>query len=233
MHFHLPKPLHGWREFLGEVGIIVIGVLLALTAEQAVEAVHDRFVTSASRSDVRDEVAFDLGFWRGRLEESRCVAARLSELSKIVERGTVTKGEVTWVGRPDVFAPFMERWRAVTSTARTALFPADEQMKLDAIYGLLGSLSEESKSEQEAWTTLDMVGRLDGPIDAPTRLALRTAIAQAERTDDDFRQAGYWAFHHAEALGIATNSDTSPKAVCLPKSTTPDQAAKLLQPGPP
>jgi hypothetical protein len=29
MHFHLPKPLHGWREFAGEVGIIVVGVLIA------------------------------------------------------------------------------------------------------------------------------------------------------------------------------------------------------------
>ncbi len=28
MHFHLPKPLHGWREFVGEVGIIVVGVPL-------------------------------------------------------------------------------------------------------------------------------------------------------------------------------------------------------------
>jgi hypothetical protein len=32
MHFHLPKPLHGWREFAGEVGIIVLGVLIALGA---------------------------------------------------------------------------------------------------------------------------------------------------------------------------------------------------------
>ena len=37
MHFHLPKPLHGWRAFTGEVGIIVIGVLIALGAEQIVE----------------------------------------------------------------------------------------------------------------------------------------------------------------------------------------------------
>jgi len=37
MHFHLPKPLHGWREFVGEVGIIVVGVLIALGAEQLVE----------------------------------------------------------------------------------------------------------------------------------------------------------------------------------------------------
>jgi hypothetical protein len=28
MHFHLPKPLHGWRAFAGEVGIIVVGVLI-------------------------------------------------------------------------------------------------------------------------------------------------------------------------------------------------------------
>src|SRR4051794_16645332 len=34
MHVHLPEPLHGRREFVGEVGIIVIGVLIALGAEQ-------------------------------------------------------------------------------------------------------------------------------------------------------------------------------------------------------
>jgi hypothetical protein len=38
MHFHLPKPLHGWREFAGEVGIIVVGVLIALGAQQVVES---------------------------------------------------------------------------------------------------------------------------------------------------------------------------------------------------
>ena len=37
MHVHLPKPLHGWRAFVGEVGIIVIGVLIALAAEQVAE----------------------------------------------------------------------------------------------------------------------------------------------------------------------------------------------------
>ena len=29
MHFHLPKRLHSWREFVGEIGIFVIGVLIA------------------------------------------------------------------------------------------------------------------------------------------------------------------------------------------------------------
>ena len=30
MRVSMPKPLHGWREFAGEVGIIVLGVLIAL-----------------------------------------------------------------------------------------------------------------------------------------------------------------------------------------------------------
>ena len=42
MHIHVPKPLHGWREFLGEVGVIVVGVLVALGAEQVVENLHHR-----------------------------------------------------------------------------------------------------------------------------------------------------------------------------------------------
>lgn len=37
MHFHLPKPMHGWREFVGEVGIIVLGVMIALGAEQLID----------------------------------------------------------------------------------------------------------------------------------------------------------------------------------------------------
>ena len=30
MHFHLSKPLHGWPQLAGEIGIIVVGVLIAL-----------------------------------------------------------------------------------------------------------------------------------------------------------------------------------------------------------
>jgi hypothetical protein len=37
VNFHLPKPLHGWRAFIGEVGIIVLGVLIALGFGQIVQ----------------------------------------------------------------------------------------------------------------------------------------------------------------------------------------------------
>jgi hypothetical protein len=69
MHFHLPKPLHGWREFAGEVGIIVLGVLIALGAEQVVETLH-----------WRSEIADARRRWIGRSpttsERSRSVRSR-------------------------------------------------------------------------------------------------------------------------------------------------------------
>lgn len=47
MRFHFPKPLHGWRAFVGEVGIIVLGVLIALGAQRWIQ---DR----QQRTDARD-----------------------------------------------------------------------------------------------------------------------------------------------------------------------------------
>ena len=157
MHIHLPKPLHGWREFFGEVRIIVMGVLIALGAEQALEGLHDWHVAGQSRRDVREEVATNLGFYRERLIESSCIATRLSQLSDIVQGGSVPPETVKWIGRPGDFAPFSERWRAVTSSARSAMFPSDEQSSLDAIYGIFVSMDQESQLEQQAWTDLNIM----------------------------------------------------------------------------
>src|SRR5690348_13077120 len=59
MHFHLPTPLHGWREFAGEVGIIVIGVLIALGAEQMVESWQWRGQAAEARTALRAEIGRD------------------------------------------------------------------------------------------------------------------------------------------------------------------------------
>ena len=66
-HFHIPKPLHGCREFVGEVGIIVLGALIALAAGQVVEIIHDRQLAADARTNVRAEAAQNVGFIRDRL----------------------------------------------------------------------------------------------------------------------------------------------------------------------
>src|SRR3954454_19287938 len=86
MHVHLPKPLHGWRAFAGEGGIIVIGVLIALGAEQGVEDIHSREEVKETRTALDAELAHNLAAFQGRLKIEPCVQARLDELERILDR---------------------------------------------------------------------------------------------------------------------------------------------------
>jgi hypothetical protein len=80
MHFHLPKPLHGWREFAGEVGIIVLGVLIALGAEQVVESLHARYLAREAVDHIRSELAYDAAFAAERIAIGDCMRAGFSDL---------------------------------------------------------------------------------------------------------------------------------------------------------
>lgn len=62
MHIHKPKPLHSVREFLAEIGVIVVGVLIALGLEQAIESLHGRHRVEQAEVLLRLEARADASF---------------------------------------------------------------------------------------------------------------------------------------------------------------------------
>jgi hypothetical protein len=92
MHFHLPKPLHGSREFAGEVGIIVVGVLIALAAEQLVEnwRWHER--AQEARERLRAEVGHVFLLVEERRDVTKCIDKQLDNIEDaILASGAVMK----------------------------------------------------------------------------------------------------------------------------------------------
>src|SRR5690349_5165480 len=88
MRFHLPKPMHGWRGFIGEVGIIVVGVLIALAAEQFVQAREWRGRVAEARLALRQEIADAAGSAKERIEFQNCARGHLDEVqAKIMGSG--------------------------------------------------------------------------------------------------------------------------------------------------
>ena len=61
MDIHKPNPWHGWREFLKEIGTIVIGVLIALAGEQLVERLHHGEQAKLAERAMRLELGEDDG----------------------------------------------------------------------------------------------------------------------------------------------------------------------------
>src|SRR5690348_4833714 len=108
MHFHLPKPLHGWREFVGEVGIIVLGVLIALGAEQVVETFQWREKVRHAEHAMRLELAEDDGPQAyGRLVIAVCLDKQLARIHDDPQAGASPDHLRAWVHS---YAPPFRTW---------------------------------------------------------------------------------------------------------------------------
>ena len=205
MHFHLPKPLHGWRAFFGEVGIIVVGVLIALGAGQVVELVHDRQVAEEARENVRAEAAMDLGFLQGRASVQGCIERRLAALSAILGKA----GEGTPQPQPDVDlasadGPFL--YRAVAG--------GDGKRAQQPVFGQGAGAVRTALSNLRPLQRLSAAraGGLGGPEGARNvagaarrrgAAGVREDLQQAKYLAWDLNYAGTYALRTGAAMGLA------------------------------
>jgi hypothetical protein len=89
MHFHLPKPLHGWRALAGEIGIIVMGVLIALSAEQFAEFVRDRAQVRHGEEALSDNFGRFVTYTAELDAYAPCITARSAQLRQLIDRSSV------------------------------------------------------------------------------------------------------------------------------------------------
>ena len=184
MHFHLPKPLHGWREFAGEVGIIVIGILIALGGEQLVEAAHWRQQVRLEQEALQSEVVGNLDAVRLRMLLEPCVRARLKELSRIfddAERGMQPK-LATNVGFPLPSGASKGAWNIAVTGDALSHMPIQEQLDFSNAFANFDNWDAIRREEFDVWTrlgVLDQKSRLSGT----DLTALRQALAQAIAID--------------------------------------------------
>ena len=94
MSLTIPKPIHGWRVFAGEVGIIVIGVLIALGAQQVAERLSVRQRADDAKAALRSEIG-DHAFYAQEIEiVAPCIRAQavaIEERLKTAKSGPVPR----------------------------------------------------------------------------------------------------------------------------------------------
>jgi len=100
MHVHLPKPLHGWRAFVGEVGIIVLGVLIALGFGQIVEEWQWHQEVNTTRQSIANELAANANEAAGRIAVEDCLRDRIAELA-----GRLKASNGRWTADPMPLGP--------------------------------------------------------------------------------------------------------------------------------
>ena len=166
MEIHLPKPLHGWREFAGEVGIIVLGVLIALGAEQIVEAFHWRGEVNEARKAMAVELSDSIGQSYERERLSPCIERRLNAISAILSRASQTGRlpPVGMVGRPLYRTWVSSAWQTTIAGQTASHFSRHELNQLGYIYDYVERASRGSDQEMLAWTDLQSISGPGRPI---------------------------------------------------------------------
>ena len=185
MHFHLPKPLHGWREFAGEVGIIVIGVLIALGAEQMVETIHWQHVAAAGRESIADEIGVEYYAASELAITQPCIDSQLRSLeAAVLAPGPYrpvplySEGQRSFVFRAPARAWSHQIWQSISNDGTAAHFDRDTRLGLASLFGLVDYLRDKNTAAEALQQRLSALGRPIQP-DAAARAGLVADIEQA------------------------------------------------------
>lgn len=182
MHFHLPKPLHGWREFVGEVGIIVIGVLIALGAEQVVETIHWRDQVRGGREALREDFTTILVNAGEREAEDQCIRDRLVYLRNILDAHGDRLPPVGHVGSPPARPWYPASWDSLVASNVSAHMSRQDLLAFGGVAHQARLAEDTANTEIEDWAVIyTMVGpgrELGGGEAAQLRRAITDAAFQ-------------------------------------------------------
>lgn len=158
---HKPKPVRSWREFLSEIGVIVIGVAIALAGEQVVEAIHWRHVVEAQRHALRQGAVDNFTAVKMRAVQQGCVDARLAQLETVFERHAAgkplrLKGRV---GRPQNATVGNEVWQLAVQSEALDHMPMDERALMAAAFSNFENLRAIRDDVDGSWVDLAALNR--------------------------------------------------------------------------
>lgn len=226
MHLHVPKPIHGWKQFFNEVAVIAVGIAIALGGEEIVSHWNEERSASKAFEAIKDEIGINLGRMQARALTADCIDRRLDEVAAYIERPEGRK-RPSWVGRPQIWAMQSSAVSAARSYGSLTVLPREEQMAISTIYGTMDQFADVEKDEQWSWAELRSITE-DRDLTDSDKASLRQAIQRARYAAWLLRTTAQQAIDEAKAIHVTpdVNSDGS-RSVCVPMTTPYAEAIRL------
>lgn len=181
MRFAFPKPLNGWRVLLGEVGIIVVGVLIALAAQQMVEDWNDRQRLAEAHRAISLELGDAAGQARVKIRAYRCTEPLFGRLAEIVDEAERT-GRLPPVGelpQPNRYTWPSGAWQGLRNGSLADLESRDRLQGLSGIYAFVEALDRQQNRELEVWADIYQLVGPGRPFSAEEVARVRGSLREA------------------------------------------------------
>lgn len=188
VEIHKPKAVHGWRELINEISVIVIGVLIALGAEQVVEFVHWSHEVEAQRLSLNAEAQENLGSVARRQVQQPCVDRRLADIRLVFERHARQQplGIVGTFAHPTLASSSRGSWDIALSGQALPHMSQRERLRFSAVFGTFAWWQQETVYESAIWSRLATLKNVD-LLNEGDWSALHSAYSEAVELNDERR----------------------------------------------
>ncbi len=208
MHVHKPKVLHSLREFAGEISVIILGVIIALGLEQAVEAWHWAQQTRETENALRGEIQESVNAVAERQAFDDCMKRQLAALeTAAVTRRPLAEPFAKLPRRvvPDLYlSPWREwtsgSWQAAMGSGAVSHMDPERVNTYSEIFKSIQDIDDITRRERE---TEGALAPLAGPaFDQSEANRIRVALTNLDRDRSDILIAGRDILNDARPLGL-------------------------------
>lgn len=152
MEIHKPKPIHSLRELASEIGVIVVGILIALGLEQAIEAYHERERANVAREAIEAELLFSAAKAHVIFQMRDCSERQLVALSNAIGQGdqVAVQRLVATAQLPYPFTWSSAAWQSALASGASEHFTAEQLRSYSILYGIVNTLDAKQQSYADA-----------------------------------------------------------------------------------
>jgi len=204
MDIHKPKPVHSFKAFLGEIGVVVLGISIALTAEAGIEALHWRAQIREAHEALATDLAQVIKNASERDAFSACVGRHLDRWADMVEEAART-GRIPPQGAMHRAPPrlwLVNSWDGLVAAGIAPHLPRDELVRISLIAHDLKTAEEIQADEDVQWTRLYTMVGPGRAADAGEVTALRSAVSRARADAKSLRQASLDLLYLSESTKL-------------------------------
>jgi hypothetical protein len=198
---HRPKAFHNWREFTKEVVTIVIGVLIALAAEQIAQDLQWRHEVSVVEDSLDDELASDLFAAEERVKIADCQRRTLDRLDELADESKDTLAiRNAPLTRNRIWGS--AAWDAAVASQSIAHMDHDTRNAYANLFSFIPLFRQLNLRQEELWATINAYRR-PRPVTETSRQRFIEAVSELRALTGTMNLAAKQFVEQAKPLDIA------------------------------
>jgi hypothetical protein len=184
MEVHKPRPIHNWRDLAIEVAVIVVGIVIALSAEQFIQGLEWRHKLSRSEEQMRLEMTKDDGpQFVQRLAASECIDQGLAGIRAGIERGDSRAAVIDAINKLEIPRHTYQgdAYHAAAASGVLAKLEPERLDKWNYIYAPIPVLDRIAEREFFDAANLHVIRNAGGALSESEQLKISEAVENLRR----------------------------------------------------